>query len=79
MEMLGIGAIFFVLLHLLLLAITVVGIGFWIWMIVDCATNEPADGNDKLIWILIIVFTNWIGALIYFCARRPQRIAQFGR
>jgi hypothetical protein len=46
-------------------------------MIGECATKEPAEGNDKLIWILIIVLTHWIGALIYF-VRRPQRIAQFG-
>ena len=53
--------------------------GFWIWMLVDCATKEPSEGNDKLIWILVIVFTNLIGALIYFLVRRPERIRQFGR
>jgi hypothetical protein len=47
-------------------------------MIIDCATNEPAEGNDKLIWILVIVLTNWIGALIYYFVRRPQRIEQYG-
>ena len=51
---------------------------FWVFMIVECATKEPAEGNDKLIWILIIIFTHWIGALIYYLVRRPQRIAQFG-
>ena len=56
-----------------------VGIGctiFWIWMIVDCATKENSDGNDKLIWILVIVLAGWIGALIYLLARRPKRIKQ---
>jgi hypothetical protein len=51
---------------------------FWVWMIIDCATKEPAQGNDKLVWILIIVFTHWIGALIYYLVRRPQRMAQLG-
>ena len=37
---------------------------FWIWMLVDCATKEPSAGNDKVIWILVIIFTHWIGALI---------------
>jgi len=54
-------------------------LGFWIWMLVDCATNEPSEGNDKLVWILIIVLANWLGALIYFLARRPTRIQQFGK
>ena len=48
-------------------------------MLIDCAKYEPAEGNDKLVWILIIVFTHWIGALIYLLVRRPQRKAKFGR
>lgn len=63
---------------LLFLLLVGAGFVFWVWMIVDCATNEPSEGNDKLIWILVIIFTSWIGALIYYFARRPQRIEQFG-
>jgi cytochrome c oxidase assembly factor CtaG len=51
---------------------------FWISMIVECATKEPSQGNDKIVWIVIIVFTQLIGALIYYFVRRPQRIAQYG-
>jgi len=69
-----IGALFFLLFAALVLGASV----FWIVMIVECATKEPAGGNEKLIWILIIIFTHWIGALIYYFVRRPQRIAQFG-
>ena len=60
----------------------VLGIGgtiLWVWMIIDCATNEPAEGNEKLVWILIIVLTHWVGSLLYFFLRRPQRIQQYGR
>lgn len=63
-------------LFFLLLGFT--GLVFWVWMIVDCATKEPSQGNDKIVWILVIIFTNWIGALIYYFVRRPQRIARFG-
>jgi hypothetical protein len=41
--------------------------------------NEPSEGNDKVIWILIIVLTNWIGALIYLLVRRPKRIQEIGK
>lgn len=51
---------------------------FWIWMLVDCATKEPGQGNEKIIWILVIIFAHWIGALIYFLVRRPQRKRDFG-
>lgn len=67
------------LLLLFFLIIAVGGTVFWIWMLVDCATKEPSEGNDKIIWILIILLTHWIGALIYLLVRRPQRIEQFGR
>jgi len=52
---------------------------FWLWMLIDCLTNEPSEGNDKIIWVLVIIFTHWLGALIYFFARRPQRQQQFGK
>jgi len=67
--------IFWGVFALLSLGLTVL----WIWMIVDCATNEPSEGNDKLIWILVIVLAHGIGALIYLLARRPQRKAMYGR
>jgi hypothetical protein len=66
---------------LMFLAFFVLGIGgtiLWVWMIVDCATKEKSDGNEKLIWILVILLTHWIGALIYLLMRRPQRIQELG-
>ena len=62
--------------------ILVLGVGLtalWIWMLIECATNEPSEGNEKIIWILVIVLTHWIGALIYLLARRPQRIQRCGK
>ncbi len=52
---------------------------FWIWALVDCAVKEPNEGNEKVIWILIIILTHWIGALLYFFIRRPKRLAQYRR
>ena len=51
----------------------------WIWMLVDCLVNEPSEGNDKIVWVLVLIFTSWIGALIYLLVRRPKRIAESGR
>ena len=66
---------------LMFFVVLVLGVGgtiLWIWMLVDCATKEKSEGNDKLIWILVIVLTHWIGALIYLIVRRPKRIQQYG-
>lgn len=67
---------------LMFLTFFVIGIGgtiIWIWTIIDCATNEPPEGNDRLIWTLIVVLTHWIGALIYLLVRKPKRIEQYGK
>lgn len=51
-------------------------LAFWLWMLVDCLTNEASEGNDKIVWALVIILTNWIGAVIYFIVRRPERKRQ---
>ena len=67
------------LVFLMILSIGIGGTVLWVWMLVDCATKEPSEGNDKIVWILVIVFTHFIGALIYLLARRPKRIQLYGR
>ncbi len=70
----GLG-LWFLLIAALGFAMTI----FWLWMLVDCLMHEPSQGNDKLIWALVILLTNWIGALVYFFVRRPRRKAASGR
>ena len=60
---------------LLILGAFVVGMfGFWIWMLVDCATREP-EGTNKVVWILVLIFVQppILGALIYLLARKLPR------
>ncbi|HEV2582716.1 MAG TPA: PLD nuclease N-terminal domain-containing protein [Ktedonobacteraceae bacterium] len=66
---------FFDYIHILFL----VGCVFWVWAIYDCATHEPSTGNDKIAWLLVIIFLNVLGAFLYFFIRRPERIRMFGR
>jgi len=66
------------LMFLFFLPLALLATVFWVWMLVDCATKEPGQGNDKIIWILVIIFTHWLGALIYYLVRRPERKKLFG-
>lgn len=66
------------LMVLFFLPVVLLATVFWVWMLVDCASKEPSQGNDKIIWILVIIFTHWIGALIYYLVRRPERKKLFG-
>jgi hypothetical protein len=68
--MLALIEIFFVLP---LLLIGILGTVFWVWMLVDCATHEPPEGADKIVWVVIILFTHLLGAALYFFVRRPRR------
>ncbi len=58
--------------------VAVLGSIFWIWMIIDCASNEPSGTNDKIVWLLVIIFIHFVGALIYYFVRRPERIRMVG-
>jgi hypothetical protein len=60
-------------------AIVIFGSGFWVWMLVECATKESDTGNTKVVWTIIIVFTYLIGAVTYYFVRRPQRWKELGR
>jgi hypothetical protein len=66
-------------MHWAILLMAGAAIIFWIWSLIDCVRHEPSQGNDKLVWVLIIVLLHWLGALLYFVVRRPQRIKEHGR
>jgi hypothetical protein len=71
----GIGVGFFFLFGVLAL-LSLALLAFWIWMLVDCAqAPEKPGSNDRVVWILVLVFTGWLGALIYFFVVRQPRLA----
>ncbi len=53
------------------------GAGVWIWMLVDCLTKER-EGNTKLVWALVILLGQAIGAVLYLAIRRPERKRELG-
>lgn len=63
---------------LIWLAIVVGMFVLWIWTLLDCIKNEPDEGNERVIWVVVIAAANWIGAIIYLIARRPKRKALLG-
>ncbi|WP_353893479.1 PLD nuclease N-terminal domain-containing protein [Proteinivorax hydrogeniformans] len=64
------------LIFLGVVTLAVVGTIFWIWALIDIA-KTPADDfryeNDKLVWLLIVIFASSLGALIYLFVGRKQR------
>lgn len=39
---------------------------FWVWMLIDCLLNTKLSGASKIGWALFIIFTQLVGAMIYF-------------
>ncbi len=51
----------------------VIGIGLWIWALVDCLKSELSDG-DKILWVLLIIVFNVIGAIIYLILAKTRTL-----
>jgi hypothetical protein len=46
---------------------------FWLEMLIDAVTNDAIQGTEKIVWVLVIIFTHFVGALIYFFVARGGR------
>ena len=54
------GELVWIILPLLILQITLIVVGIWEW-------NRKKDflGQNKIIWLLIIIFINFFGSIIF--------------
>ena len=56
----------------LLLLVGSAGLIFWVVALIDVLKRDFPGENDKLIWVLVVVLTNWLGALIYWFVGRDK-------
>lgn len=68
-----VGTGFGILFVLFALAVGLLLFAFWIWMLVDAITNNGLSGTEKIVWVLVIIFLHFLGALIYFFVGRSRR------
>jgi hypothetical protein len=59
-------------LWILMVFLGIVALGVWIWALIDAIQNPALDGTTRIVWILVIVFTQIIGALIYLAIGRSS-------
>jgi hypothetical protein len=45
---------------------------FWIWMLVHALTNKNLTDTEKLLWVLVLLFSHFLGAIIYFFIGRTK-------
>ncbi len=58
---------------ILILVVLFLGILPTIIALVDILKSE-FKGNNKIVWILVVLFTNFFGAILYFLIGREQKI-----
>jgi hypothetical protein len=61
---------------LIFLLLGIAALVLWIWALVDAIQNPALDSTMRIVWVLVIVLTSWIGALVYLAVgRSPRRAA----
>lgn len=45
---------------------------FWIWMLIDAIQNQSLVGNQRIVWVLVIIFVPCIGPLLYYFIGRSK-------
>ena len=72
------GIMYFLIFTPLILFIVSIGLFiFWILMLIDAIKHSPE--KTKIVWVLVIIFTHVIGALIYyFVEKRPRNKISMG-
>lgn len=62
----------------LILLVVLALVALWVWALVD-AIRVPDDAHyragTKLIWVLVIALTGFVGAAVYLAVGRPARRA----
>jgi hypothetical protein len=43
---------------------------FWLWMLIDAIQNPRLVGNQRIVWVLVIIFLPCLGALLYLVLGR---------
>ena len=60
-----IAVIFMVVLYGGMFLFMIAAMVLWIVALVDAVKREFKEPNEKIMWVLVIALTHWIGALIY--------------
>ena len=49
-------------------------LGFWVYALINCLSNEFRGPNQKLIWIILILFAPFIGTFLYLSMSRSSKV-----
>ena len=59
------GGLFFIIVLL-----SIIPIILWVWALIDAIRNPRLNDNERMLWVIVILFTHCLGALLYVCIGR---------
>ena len=60
--------------QLLLILFVALGIILPLIALIDILRNDFKGNNDKIVWVLVVIFLNILGSILYFAMGRKQRV-----
>ncbi|MFZ2284917.1 MAG: PLD nuclease N-terminal domain-containing protein [Lutibacter sp.] len=58
--------------QMIIILLAFLGIILTIFALIDILKNK-FSGNDKVVWILVVLFFNFLGAILYFIIGKKQK------
>lgn len=55
-----------VLIWLFAMVLMLAGLVFWILMLIDLVKRDFEKQDEKILWLLIVLLTHFVGAIIYY-------------
>lgn len=49
-------------------------IGLWVYTLFDCLRSEFVEPNQKLIWVIVIIFVPFLGPLMYLGLSKKGKV-----
>lgn len=65
-------------MFLLMAVLAIAGVVLWVWALVDAIRNPALDDTMRIVWVLVILFTNLLGAIIYLLIGRSTQSRTYG-
>ncbi len=64
---------FGLLLWLMFAVLAIAAFVFWIIMLINAIGNNRLSGTEKVVWVLVIIFLHFLGALIYYFVGKDRK------
>lgn len=61
-------------IYILMIALGLAAMIFWIIALIDATRRDFKDSNEKIMWVLVILLAQVIGALVYWFVGREKGV-----